>query len=282
VTAVHSILPERLTQVVDAELQAAGVRHVRHGEADPVTAAEAAAADTDALALIGPFRSAAVAEAVEATAPAGLPLLAPVATWAGVTRDDEPGCDDPARHRGTVLRLVARDTEVAHRIAEHVRANGWHALVVAGEHDYGRQLDGQLRIAGLPRAEDAGDADLVVLGGLVGEAEIKQAAATVPLPLIAFDGVQGAELGDREVHLALPFAPVDGVPPRDLFEGLDQARRASRLAIRALDDGASDRPAMLDALRRLGGFDQHGDPLDPPVWLWRAGPGWNVEPDRPL
>ena len=64
-------------------------------------AAEAAAADPDAVALLGPYRSRAVADAVEATAPAGLALIAPVATWAGVTREDEPGCEDePARHRG--------------------------------------------------------------------------------------------------------------------------------------------------------------------------------------
>jgi ABC-type branched-subunit amino acid transport system substrate-binding protein len=68
------------------------------GDGDTMAAAEAAAGDDAALALIGPFLSRAVAEAVEATAPAGLPLIAPVATWAGVTRDDEPGCaDDPAR-----------------------------------------------------------------------------------------------------------------------------------------------------------------------------------------
>ena len=101
-------------------LRDAGIRHVAHGEDDHVRAAELAAADGDAIAFIGPFRSRAVAEAIEATAPAGLLLLAPVATWAGVTRDDEPGCeDDPADHRGTVLRMVARDTEVARRLAAH-------------------------------------------------------------------------------------------------------------------------------------------------------------------
>jgi hypothetical protein len=33
------------------------------------------------VALIGPYRSRDVAETVEATAPAGLPLIAPMATW---------------------------------------------------------------------------------------------------------------------------------------------------------------------------------------------------------
>src|SRR5919202_1728584 len=150
---VHTILPDALTDAVVEVLGTAGVAHVAHGDGDPVDAASVAAADGGAVALIGPFRSAEVGEVLEATAPAGLPLIAPVATWAGVTRDDEPGCDDPARHRGTVLRMVARDTEVAARVAAWLRAEGRRAMVVAGEQQYGVQLDGQLRLAGLPRAE---------------------------------------------------------------------------------------------------------------------------------
>ena len=279
---VHSILPDSLTRAAGAALEAAGIRHVAHGTADAVEAAAAAAGDPEALALLGPYRSAEVAEAVEATAPPGLPLLAPVATWAGVTRDDEPGCDDPARHRGTVLRLVARDTEVARRIAEDLRAAGRRALIVAGEHDYGRQLDAQLRLAYLPRAERVGDADVVVLAGLAGEPEIERAAASAPLPLVAFDGVQGAALGDREIRVAMPYAPVDGVPAGALLAGVEHARHAADLVVRAAAEGAADRPAMLAALRRLGRFDAHGDPPDPPVWLWRADAGWGLRPDRPL
>src|SRR4051794_13224421 len=142
---VHSALPDGLARAVDDVLARAGIRHVAHRDGDPLTAAEAAVSGA-AIALIGPFRSADVAEALEATAPAGLPLLAPVATWAGVTRNDEPGCDDAADHRGTVLRMVARDTEVAARIARSVRGEGRRALVVAGAHEYGVQLDGQLRM----------------------------------------------------------------------------------------------------------------------------------------
>src|SRR3954463_12857232 len=151
---VHIVLPDGLTRAVAEVLTAAGVEHVAQRDADPVQAAADAAGDDGAIALISPYRSAEVAEAVEATPPAGLPLVAPVATWAGVTRDDEPGCDDPARHRGTVLRMVARDTVVAQRIAEDVRAAGRQAVVVAGDHDYGLQLDGQLRLAGVPRSDD--------------------------------------------------------------------------------------------------------------------------------
>ena len=91
--------------------------------------------------------------------------------------------------------MVARDTEVAARIAADVRARGRRALVVAGGHDYGVQLDGQLRLAGLPRTEDPAEADLVVLCGLAGAPRWTRAAALAPLPVVAFDGVQGAELG---------------------------------------------------------------------------------------
>ena len=147
---VHSVLPEALTAAVDAAL--AGVEHVPHAGVVDMRAAELAAGDPEALALIGPFRSAAVAEAVEATAPAGLPLLAPVATWAGVTRSNEPCEGDPARHRGTVLRMLARDTEVARGWRRTCARRSSGAFVVAGEHEYGVQLDGQLDFVGLPRA----------------------------------------------------------------------------------------------------------------------------------
>jgi hypothetical protein len=271
---VHSALPDPLASAVDAVLRGAGVEHTAHGDGDPLGAAEATAGDDGALALIGPFRSASVAEAVEVTAPAGLPLLAPVATWVGVTRDDEPGCDDPADHRGTVLRLVARDMVVAQRIAADVAARGLRAHVVAGAHDYGRQLDGQLRLAGLPRAEDVADADLVVLAGLSGSPEVADLPA---LPVIAFDGVEGADLGRDDVLVALPYAPVGG---EIRLEG--NTRRAAELVVAGLAAGARDRAGLLAAMRRLGPFDEHGDPVDPPVWLWRADAVWRLTPERPL
>ncbi len=74
--AVHSILPPDLTAAVDDVLSAAGITHVAHGDGDPVGAAEQAAGDPQARAVIGPFRSADVNEALAATAPARLPLLA--------------------------------------------------------------------------------------------------------------------------------------------------------------------------------------------------------------
>ena len=279
--SVHSILPESLTRAAGAVLEAAGIGHVAHGTAD-IVGLRARQPPIRSAGAARPDRSADVAEAVEVTGPTGLALLSPVATWAGVTRDDEPGCDDAARHCGTVLRLVARDTEVAARIATDVRAAGQHALVVAGEHDYGRQLDGQLRLASLPRAERADDADLVVLAGLAGEPEIERAAATAPLPLVAFDGAQGAALGDREVHVALPVRaggrrPDRGAPGRGGARGA-----AADLVVRAIAEDVDGRPAVLTALRRLGGFDANGDPSDPPVWLWRADSAWELRAGPPV
>lgn len=246
--AVHSILPPPLTEAVDEVLRAAGVPHVAHGDEDPVGAAARAAGDPHARAVIGPFRSADVAEAVEATAPRRLPLLAPVATWVGVTRDDEPGCDDHAHHDGTILRLVARDTVVAQRIAQRVRDTDQRALVIAGDHEYGRQLDAQLRMAGLPRADGA---EVIVLAGLVGHPEIQAARDLAPLPIIAFDGIQPERFPGQQVHLALPYMPGP--------VGVAEARRAAELVTRTTD---------LDELRQLG-FDEHGDPIDPPVFFER-------------
>jgi hypothetical protein len=281
IMTVHTVLPESLTRAVAEVLAPAGVDHVAHGDADPVEAAQVVAGDDDAIALIGPFRSADVAEAAEATAPAGLALIAPVATWAGVTRDDEPGCADAARHRGTVLRMVARDTVVAQRLSADVAARGQRAFVVAGEHDYGAQIDGQLRLGGLPRTEEPGSADLVVVAGLAGQPEVERAAVLGALPLIAFDGIQGAALGSRrDVRIALPFPPDAGVDGRVRLEGC--ARHAAELVVAAMQAGAADRAHLLDALRSLGPFDAHGDPIDPPVWLWRADAEWRLTPDRPL
>ncbi len=36
------------------------------------------------------------------------------------------------------------------------------------------------------------------------------------------------------------------------------------------------------AVRSLGPFDEHGDPVDPPVWLWRARADWTLRPERML
>jgi hypothetical protein len=242
--AVHTILPPPLTDAVDAVLRGAGVPHVVHGDADPVAAAVAAVSDLQARAVIGPFRSADVSEALAATAPAGLPLLAPVATWVGVTRDDEPGCDDAPRHEGTVLRMVARDTVVAQRIAERLR--GRRARVIAGHHDYGLQLDGQLRLAGLERVSE--DPDVIVLAGLAGEAEAQTARALAPLPIVVFDGIQGERFPGQEVEIALVYAPGP--------VGVAEARRAAEIVVAARD---------LAEMRRLGPFDEHGDPVDPLV-----------------
>jgi len=285
---IHSALPEQLAAAVDAVLGAAGIEHVAHGDETPVEAAEAAAGDAAAVALVGPFLSSAVAEAVEATGPAGLALLAPVATWAGVTHDDEPGADgdedDPADHRGTVFRMVARDTEVAARVAMHLRDSRQRAYVVAGSHPYGQQIDGQLRLGRLDRAGEADTADVIVVCGLVGEPEIGRVAALPPLPVIAFDGVQGQDFGEgREVRIALPFAPAGEDDPFDhIALGAASAGRAAELLAAAIGEGAKDRAAVLDALKASGEWDDHGDPVYAAVWLWRVGDDGALLPDRAL
>jgi len=60
----------------------------------PATTRSAVAAH--ALTPLSSHPSADIAEAAEAPAPAGLALLTPRATWAGATREDEPGYDDAA------------------------------------------------------------------------------------------------------------------------------------------------------------------------------------------
>jgi hypothetical protein len=35
-------------------------------------------------------------------------------------------------------------------------------------------------------------------------------------------------------------------------------------------------------LRAAGPFDEHGDPVDPPVWLWRPDREWVLRADRAL
>jgi hypothetical protein len=103
-------------------------------------------------------------------------------------------------------------------------------------------------LAGLPRAAAAADADLVVLAGLRGEPEADAARALAPLPIVAFDGIQGEAFPEQDVELALVYAPGP--------LGVDETRRAAELLTRTTD---------LDELRRLGRFDEHGDPLDAPV-----------------
>jgi hypothetical protein len=225
-----------------------------------MAAAEAAAEDGGVL--IGPLRSQQVVEALEATAPAHVPLVAPAATWVGVTRSDEPfGDGEPSRSSSVVLRIIARDMVVAERIAAWVRGRGEGARVIAGDHPYGEQLASQLRLAGLSEGDD-----LVVLCGLSDHPECHR-ARDADLPIVAFDGVQGSELGE-DVRLALPFAPA--------AEGVLVA--AARRAAQLVRDGHGD----METMRRLGPFDDHGDPIDPPVWLWRAGRAWSLTPEAAI
>jgi hypothetical protein len=119
-------------------------------------------------------------------------------------------------------------------------------LVIAGGHDYGLQLDGQLRLAGLERVAE--DPDVIVLAGLCGEPEADAARALAPLPIVAFDGIQGESFADQEVELALVYGPGP--------VGVAEARRAAEIAVVGRD---------LAHMRELGPFDEHGDPVDPLV-----------------
>ena len=100
-------------------------------------------------------------------------------------------------------------------------------------------------------------------------------AAGLGLPVVAFDGIQsGTPVPD--CSLLLPFTPGDDM------DGTTAAARAATLISEAVAGGARDRTALLSALRIAGPFDEHGDPVDPPVWLYRAGEDWGLHPDRPL
>ena len=137
--------------------------------------------------------------------------------------------------------------------------------MVAGEHEYGVQLDGQLDFVGLPRAAAAEAADLVVLCGLAGHPEVARAAA-LGLPVVAFDGVQGgAPIPD--CSLMLPFAPGDDMGgttaaargrDADLRGRRRRCARPHRPPLRAPDRGPVRRA------RR---------PVDPPVLALPRGRG---------
>ena len=64
--------------------------------------------------------------------------------------------------------------------------------------------------------------------------------------------------------------------------GTTAAARAATLISEAVAGGARDRVALLSAMRIAGPFDEHGDPVDPSVWLYRAARDWSLQPDRPL
>jgi hypothetical protein len=84
------------------------------------------------------------------------------------------------------------------------------------------------------------------------------------------------------VRVALPVAPADDVRPGEVLFFVEPARRAAQLVVSALRDGATDRATVLAAMRAAGPFDDHGDPVDAPVWLWRADAEWRLEADRAI
>jgi hypothetical protein len=177
--------------------------------------------------------------------------MAPVATWAGVTRDDEPGCDDPARHRGTALRMVARDTVVTERVSRLVKRAGRRAVVVSGQHDYGRQLDGQLKLAHPPRTEDPKEGRRRGSGRSGRRARDHSSSRPVAASCDRVRRRAGAQLGaGREIRLALPVAPGEGCTTRALLAGSHCARRAAEMVVAALERvPATAQPCWLSCVR---------------------------------
>jgi hypothetical protein len=156
--SVHSILADALTCAAPAELAVAAITHLAHDPTEPVAAATAAAGDRNALALLSPTAQAPSLRQSRRQHRPGLALLAPKATWAGVTRRRRPGLRrrrTPPRHSPTPRRARHRRGNANRRL----HAARQRALVIAGDHDYGHQLDGHLRLAGLPRAARAEDAN---------------------------------------------------------------------------------------------------------------------------
>ncbi len=151
-----------------------------------------------------------------------------------------------------MFRLVARDTEVAIRLAQDVKCAGCRAIVVAGDHEYGVQLDGQLRLGDLPRADDVEDADLVVLCGLANEPEIERVRSLAPLPVIAFDGAQGADLGSgRDVLMRYRSRRRRTSPPPISSRASVRLDMLPSSWLGSLTAGARDRSSLLVELRTL-------------------------------
>lgn len=117
-----------------------------------------------------------------------------------------------------------------------------------------------------PGCDDAACRPGTVLAGHGGEPEIARAAATAPLPLIAFDRAQAAALGERQIHVVSPHAPVVGVTTKSLLAG-SSARSGSTARPVKRWPRAPPTAAMVVALRRLGDLDAHGDRPDPAIWL---------------
>jgi hypothetical protein len=259
---VHSgELPERHAAVLARTLRAAGVEHAAG------STPEEAAADADCVAFIGPFRSWRAALAAPVLNAAGIVQVCPAATWAALTRADEPSGDDEAPDlrpagRATLVRLVPRDTEVCRRLVENAPER--RLAVVADHESYGRQLAQQLRLAGLE--ERPGEPDAVVYCGL---AENAPHGLLAGRRVYAFDGAQG--FGDAHTRYVLPIVPLDGWSGADLHAYVPQLRQAGELVARAVERGGADREAVLRAVWELGGFDEHGDPPRGPVGVWRTG-----------
>jgi hypothetical protein len=100
-------------------------------------------------------------------------------------------------------------------------------------------VDAVLRSAGEPHvAHGDGDPVGAAVAVIAGDHEYG----------LQLDGIQGESFPGQDVEIALVYAPGP--------LGVVESRRAAELVLASRD---------LEEMRRLGGFDEHGDPLDPLV-----------------
>ena len=111
-------------------------------------------------------------------------------------------------------------------------------------------VDGSLagRVFGRVRAAESGDGD----------------ARRWWVPMV--DGT------DRLGVVEFTGAEAEQVPDLELVAGL-----VGHLVATVMTRGE-----LLESLRAAGPFDSFGDPVDPPVWLWRAARDWTLTPERAI
>lgn len=285
VPRVHSHLPPDLAAALSQSLSVGGVEHVDSGSANPVAAAQEAAADARAVAFVGPFRSFHVGETAAILNEAGMAQLAPAATYAALTRD-EPGAEDgmPASlvptGRRTLFRLVARDTAVCQAVVAHV---GTRCALVSDGGSYGEQVAAQIRLAGV---EPDDDADTVLYAGLARDAPLEPLRATAPRPVVTLDGALepefAAALGHDRLQVASAAYPREGSDARTVHAFIPQTAEAGMLVVGSLIAAGPDRSRIVEALRGCGRFDEFGDTTERRVGLWRIARDGAIESVRTL
>jgi hypothetical protein len=83
----------------------------------------------------------------------------------------------------------------------------------------------------------------------------------------AFDGAHG--FGDEHTRYLSAVLPREGWSDEDLHFYVPPFADAGRLVAAAVAQGGADREKVRQAVWEIGGFDEHGDPPDPRVGVWR-------------